>query len=100
MAADWFRSSYSAVNNECVEVAYLEPLVGIRDSKDPTRGMLAIDTNAFSLFLNNIKEELGVQFQEIPLHNQIRLIHREGIAHPVRSVRAVDHERCGPHFRD
>jgi hypothetical protein len=55
-AAEWFRSSYSAVNNECVEMAYIEPLIGIRDSKDPARGVLTIESNAFSLFLSSIKQ--------------------------------------------
>lgn len=60
-AAQWFRSSYSAVNNECVEVAQIEQSVGIRDSKDPARGVLAIDSSKFSLFLDNVKEEASTQ---------------------------------------
>ncbi|TQE38944.1 DUF397 domain-containing protein [Streptomyces ipomoeae] len=53
--AGWFRSSYSAVNNECVEVAYTAPLVRIRDSKSLPQGSLAIGTSAFHLFVSSVK---------------------------------------------
>ncbi|MDW8805431.1 DUF397 domain-containing protein [Streptomyces scabiei] len=53
--AAWFKSSYSAADNECVEIALASPWVGIRDSKALHRGALAINTNAFTRFVNATK---------------------------------------------
>jgi hypothetical protein len=35
MPAHWRKSTYSADTNTCVEVAYSERFVGLRDSKNP-----------------------------------------------------------------
>ncbi|MBF6191184.1 MULTISPECIES: DUF397 domain-containing protein [Nocardia] len=36
-AANWFKSSYSSAEKDCVEVAFLrEGSVGVRDSKNPS----------------------------------------------------------------
>ncbi|MEU6830189.1 DUF397 domain-containing protein [Nocardia beijingensis] len=36
-AANWFKSSYSSAEKDCVEVAFLrEGGIGVRDSKNPT----------------------------------------------------------------
>lgn len=34
--AKWFKSSRSGASKECVEVAFLDDGVGVRDSKNPT----------------------------------------------------------------
>lgn len=33
-AAQWFKSSFSQAGGECVEVAFVDGAVGVRDSKD------------------------------------------------------------------
>lgn len=39
--ANWFKSSYSQPNGECVEAAHLaDGMVGVRDSKNPTGAAL------------------------------------------------------------
>ncbi|WP_280213677.1 DUF397 domain-containing protein [Nocardia cyriacigeorgica] len=41
-SAQWFKSSYSQGDGECVEIAFLgNGLVGVRDSKNPTGPALA-----------------------------------------------------------
>lgn len=53
--ANWFRSSYSAANNECVEVTHTRSGVGIRDSKAPARRALAVSPTAFAAFVGGVK---------------------------------------------
>lgn len=60
-AAAWFKSSYSAADNECVEVAHLEPWVGVRDAKAPGRGVLTIGADVFAAFINGMKADFGVR---------------------------------------
>lgn len=50
-AASWFKSSRSAAQNECVEVAHLSSWVGIRDSKDLSGPVLTFTTSAFTSFI-------------------------------------------------
>jgi hypothetical protein len=48
----WRKSSYSNGNNgNCVEVALDSELVGVRDSKAPTSGELAVPARAWAAFL-------------------------------------------------
>ncbi|WP_105974569.1 DUF397 domain-containing protein [Streptomyces geranii] len=54
-AADWFKSSYSAADNECVEVARSLSRVGIRDSKTPVRGVVTLAVDAFAQFVNAVR---------------------------------------------
>ncbi|MEV7196831.1 DUF397 domain-containing protein, partial [Streptomyces sp. NPDC093510] len=54
-AASWLKSSYSAADNECVEVAHVHTQVGIRDSKDPHRNGLTISAAAFAAFVGGVK---------------------------------------------
>ncbi|MFE3056388.1 DUF397 domain-containing protein [Nocardia sp. NPDC059239] len=47
----WFKSTYSSGNSECVEVAFLDGgLVGIRDSKNPTGPALVFAPREWDAF--------------------------------------------------
>lgn len=54
-AAGWLKSSYSAANNECVEVAQARLWVGVRDSKVTQGPVLAVAADAFAAFLGGVK---------------------------------------------
>ncbi|MCP3816747.1 DUF397 domain-containing protein [Streptomyces sp. A3M-1-3] len=48
----WIKSSYSGgAGGECVEVAASPAAVHVRDSKDVTRGTLAVSPAAWSAFV-------------------------------------------------
>jgi Domain of unknown function (DUF397) len=53
----WRKSSWSAFNGDCVEVAGLGGgLIGVRDSKDRTgKSILIISSDVWQAFLDNIK---------------------------------------------
>jgi len=51
LAADWRKSSYSGADSECVEVAFDTDVVGVRDSKNPTGGVLVLPAAAWHGFL-------------------------------------------------
>ncbi|MFE0282609.1 DUF397 domain-containing protein [Streptomyces olivaceus] len=57
-AAGWFKSSYSAANNECIEVAHMVAQVGIRDSKLSRRSGFTISDHAFAQFVAGLKGTL------------------------------------------
>ncbi|MGW4121657.1 DUF397 domain-containing protein [Nocardia sp. NPDC004711] len=47
----WFKSTHSSGNSECVEVAFLDGgLVGIRDSKNPTGAALVFAPSEWDAF--------------------------------------------------
>jgi hypothetical protein len=50
----WRKSSYSAQETNCVEVAY-GPSVGIRDTKDRRGGHLAVPATAWQAFTAGVK---------------------------------------------
>ena len=56
-SAVWRKSSYSACNGNCVEVAELRcDLIGVRDTKDAGRGpVLMFDGVAWRSFIDSIK---------------------------------------------
>ncbi|MFH9982847.1 DUF397 domain-containing protein [Streptomyces sp. NPDC017179] len=58
VAANWLKSSYSAANNECVEVAHAVTRVGIRDSKNIARRELTISADAFAIFIESLKDDV------------------------------------------
>lgn len=53
--AQWFKSSSSSGQQDCVEVAFLDGgMVGVRDSKNPTGPALAFDSGAWGRFLGGL----------------------------------------------
>ncbi|MFF5968091.1 DUF397 domain-containing protein [Streptomyces collinus] len=54
-ATGWFKSSYSAADNECVEVSCAWARVAIRDSKAFTRDRLIVSADTFAVFINSMK---------------------------------------------
>ena len=54
-SANWRRSSHSAANNECVEVAHVQSWALLRDSKDRDRTGLTTSAAAFTTFVNSVK---------------------------------------------
>jgi hypothetical protein len=51
----WFKSSRSAGNGACVEVAITPAYIGIRDSKNATGPALAVDRHAWSEFIEAVR---------------------------------------------
>ncbi|MFE0023599.1 DUF397 domain-containing protein [Amycolatopsis sp. NPDC059021] len=52
----WIKSSWSADNADCVEVALKATHdVGVRDSKDPRGGQLTVPGEAWNAFLGGIR---------------------------------------------
>ncbi|WP_131743050.1 DUF397 domain-containing protein [Actinomadura roseirufa] len=55
-AASWRKSSHSTdIGGECVEVAALTPMVGMRDSKDPDGPTLTLSHTAFTTLVTEIR---------------------------------------------
>jgi hypothetical protein len=52
----WYKSSYSAADNECVEVSCISAWVGIRDSKASTQNRLIVSADAFGIFVSSVKD--------------------------------------------
>jgi len=53
----WFKSSYSAGNGACVEVAFAPGSVSVRDSKDPRGPVLRFTPQAWRDFVTSVREE-------------------------------------------
>lgn len=53
---NWYKSSYSQPNADCVEAAHLAGgLVGVRDSKNPTGPALVFGGSAWDRFTAAVK---------------------------------------------
>ena len=55
----WRKSSYSGGGdgNACVEIADRRTRIAIRDSKDPARAILCFPTEAFTTFVEALKDD-------------------------------------------
>jgi Domain of unknown function (DUF397) len=53
--ATWRKSSRSATQGECVEIAQTLTATGIRDSKNPTMGCLILTPAQWAGFLARVK---------------------------------------------
>lgn len=50
----WFKSSYSQAGGECVEVAFLDGMVGVRDSKDVNGPALVFTPRDWDVFTSGV----------------------------------------------
>lgn len=55
-AGPWRTSSYSGGGNNCVEVAQVNGLTAIRDSKNPRGGQLSFGPAAWRAFIRSVKD--------------------------------------------
>ncbi|GAB3208658.1 DUF397 domain-containing protein [Nocardia tengchongensis] len=54
---NWFKSTYSQAQGECVEVAFLDSgRVGVRDSKNPTDPALTFTPGEWDAFTQGVKD--------------------------------------------
>jgi hypothetical protein len=51
----WQKNSRSSASTDCVEVATTTSLVGVRDSKNPSKGLLALSSDQWKVFIRGIK---------------------------------------------
>ena len=54
----WFKSSYSDPGQNCVEVAPLDPHIGVRDSKNPHGPALLLASRAWAEFVGYVGESV------------------------------------------
>jgi len=50
--ATWRKSAKTQANGQCVEVARMGEIIGVRDSKDPSGPILAFTLREFEAFLD------------------------------------------------
>ncbi|MFJ4435313.1 DUF397 domain-containing protein [Streptomyces sp. NPDC088923] len=54
--AEWFKSSHSNGNGQCVEVAYLPGAVAMRDSKEAAGPVLNSTYEGWHVFVGSVAE--------------------------------------------
>lgn len=54
-ALTWRKSSWSGSDDACVEVAFVDGGVGIRDSRAPRAGVLVVSRTAWQTFIDGIR---------------------------------------------
>ncbi len=52
--AKWFKSTKSANNGQCVEVAFVDGQVAVRDSKNPSGPALVFSVAEWSAFVGGV----------------------------------------------
>jgi hypothetical protein len=52
--AVWRKSARSANDGQCVEVAFVDGAVAVRDSKDPTGGVLLFTRPEWAAFVDGV----------------------------------------------
>jgi len=52
---DWYKSSYSGTNTNCVECARAPHAVAVRDSRHPGEGRLDFPATEWAAFLDAVK---------------------------------------------
>lgn len=52
---DWFKSSYSFSNSNCVEAARLRDGIAVRDSKNTDGPVLRFSQQAWATFVSQVK---------------------------------------------
>jgi hypothetical protein len=57
--AQWRKSSRSSGNGQCVEVAHLDEVVAVRDSKNPDGPKLILTRHEWAAFIHCVKSEDG-----------------------------------------
>ncbi|WP_415950945.1 DUF397 domain-containing protein [Streptomyces sp. KLOTTS4A1] len=55
--SDWFKSSYSGQNGECVEARLTGVGLEVRDSKNSRGAVIAVRAHAWGEFLEVVKSE-------------------------------------------
>lgn len=55
--ATWRKSTHSTANGTCVEVAVVEPVVGVRDSKKIDAGHLTVPAAEWATFLAAVRSD-------------------------------------------
>jgi hypothetical protein len=54
--AEWRKSSYSATQTNCVEVARTSGIIAVRDSKDPTGPVLVFTPSEWAAFVAGVSD--------------------------------------------
>ncbi|MFJ2706734.1 DUF397 domain-containing protein [Streptomyces sp. NPDC087428] len=58
VTADWWKSSYSGANSNCVETARFDDGIGVRDSKDAAGPVLSFGPRAWDDFIGGAKASI------------------------------------------